>query len=77
MSRFVTDPKRLKQLAAERFVPWRRPSWWSGDGKTRGYAEAGFVRNARFGSGQVIPGTNRAAQKKGGYQMASDSEAVR
>lgn len=81
-SRFVTDPARLRQLRAERFVPWPLadlPSLTSRghhdpmDSSTWGWScGRGWVRDERFGSGQVIPGKPR--KYHGG---PADSEATR
>lgn len=59
--RFATS-ERIEQLSLERFKPW--PSAKLATGRPlMTHSQMGFVRNERFGSGLVIPGTNRAKQR--------------
>ncbi len=79
MSRFVTNTQRLRQLRAERFMPWPLPPGaWPYNQTERVHRDPydlstwgsacgrGFVRDERFsgGSDLVIKGTNRASSRK-------------
>ncbi len=67
--RFAT-PERCAELSGERFTAW--PTAYPTFNRLRGpdsplpVAHLGFVRNERFrvGNEPVIPGTNRAKQRK-------------
>ena len=81
-SRFVNDPARVRWLLMTdlQLRPWPTPAAWLNSAPVSRplfHAAQGFVRNERFGPGRVIQGTNRAKQRKGGYQIASDSANVR
>ncbi len=66
------SPDRIAQLASERFRPWPLPQLRlprhphaspTATPASSTHARQGFVRDSRFGSGLVIPGTNRAKQR--------------
>lgn len=81
-NKMVTDPARLRELRAERFVPWPLAKssvahvYNGGElHLTRPCTTPGFVSDARFGGGEVVKRTNRATTRK--WRGLVESEAKR